>query len=116
MRYYSCAALAAIFALSACDDSGTTSTNPPGGDTSYDLTRWGSGPYCSALADTFNGCDLTFLMDGENCEEPDDAQDACEFQCAAESSCSDLTALVCGDEFDPFEACVDNCEANIPMG
>jgi hypothetical protein len=75
------------------------------------------GPRCAALDTILRGCSLLTPGPFTDCEEPEDAEEECQFDCAARATCADLQTLLCVNDgdiddlpFTPIGVCFAGCE------
>lgn len=67
------------------------------------------GQSCAAVEPLFRNCGLLTAGAFTDCDEPEDAEERCQFDCLSRSSCDELRGLVCNDGDGPPPGALTQC-------
>ena len=71
----------------------------------------GDGTQCGKFAGKLKGCDMGDLVSELDCEEPDDDETRCTFECVFAASCEEIRTAVCSETgTSDLETCFIGCE------
>lgn len=71
----------------------------------------GDETHCGQLSGKLISCDMGVLLRDLDCEEPDDDETRCIFECVLDASCAEIRTLVCSeDTSSALEACISGCQ------